>query len=330
MSFGIPVRNGLGVGLLSSAAVSSRPTYALPTFGFNFLTGSLSPGVTFTRASSGTFVGSNGLIQTAAIDAARFTYSPTALTLQGLLIEPQRTNVLSYSEQFNDAYWTKTNSSVSADATTAPDGTLTADKIIENTANGNHDVRRASISAAGNTTYTQSIYVKASERTRGALLMLGGAGNCTVNFNLTAGTVSATVAGGWVSVLSSITDCGNGWYRIQNTATSNAGTTTILAGFFLADASGSTTYVGDGTSGIFYWGAQLEAGATASSYIPTTAGSAIRSADSAAFVIPATVTKLRYVFDNGSTQDVSVSSGAYTIPTNLNRPIIQAIVGLVR
>lgn len=313
---------GRGAGHVSRWGASVYPLV------INFDPASLDSRITFTRASTGTFTGSNGLIQAAAIDVARFAYEPVSLDLLGLLIEPQRINVLEYSEDFSDAYWTKNNSSVSSNATTAPDGTTTADKIVENTANGNHDVRRSAISAAGTTTYTQSIYVKAAERTRGALLMIGGSGNCKVNFNLTTGVVTASTAGGWVSVLSSLTDCGNGWFRVQNTATSNAGTTTILAGFFLANASGSTNYVGDGTSGMFMWGAQLEVGATASSYMPTAAGSFTRNADNASMTIPSNVSKLRYVFDNGTVQYVTVSPGAYTIPTNLNRPIIKAILGL--
>ena len=62
----------------------------------------------------------------------------------------------------------------------------------------------------------------------------------------------------------------------------------------------------------------------------TAAGSFTRDADSASMTIPSNVSKLRYVFDNGTVQDVTVSPGAYTIPTNLNRPIIKAILGLTR
>jgi len=313
---------GRGAGHVNRLSTSVYPLV------FNFIPADLSSNITFTRASSGTFVGSNGLIQTAAIDAARFAYNPLTLLQQGLLIEPSRVNVLQYSEQFDNAYWGKTNTTISSDAIAAPDGTTTADKLVENTATGTHDVRKLAISASASTAYTGSIFVKAGERNRGQLQIYGNSGGSTVLFNLVTKTVTAASYGGWANASATITEFSNGWFRITNTATTNAGLTTINFATFMENASGSASYTGDGTSGIYVWGAQLEAGSSATSYTITTASSATRSADNAAFTIPSGVTKLRYVFDNDSTQDVTVSAGAYTIPTNLNRPIIKAILGL--
>jgi type 1 fimbria pilin len=75
--------------------------------------------LTFTRASSATRVNSDGLI------------------------ESPRTNLVLYSEEFDNAYWTKTNVTITANATTAPDGNLTADKLVENSVNGNHFIYRS-------------------------------------------------------------------------------------------------------------------------------------------------------------------------------------------
>jgi hypothetical protein len=295
---------------------------------FNFIPSDLSSNITFTRASSGTFVGSNGLIQTAAIDVARFSCDPLSLSLLGLLIEAAASNAATYSEQFQNAAWGKTNSTISQDATVAPDGTTTGDKIIENTANGNHGVTRI-ITATATTTYTQSIYVKAAGRTKGQLLLAGNSGGSTVSFDLTAKTATASSAfGGWSNASASIQELNNGWFRVTNTATTNTGLTGFNYRVYLANASGSVSYTGDGSSGLFVWGAQIEAASSASSYMPAVASPGTRSADSAAFTIPSGVTKLRYVFDSDSTQDVTVAAGAYTIPTNLNRPIIKAILGL--
>lgn len=314
---------GRGAGHVNRLSTSVYPLV------FNFIPADLSSNITFTRASIGTFTGSNGLIQTAAIDAARFTYGPLTLLQLGLLIEPSRVNLVQYSEQFGNAYWGKTNTTISSDAIAAPDGTTTADKLVENTATGTHDVRRLAIAASASTTYTGSIFVKAGGRNRGQFQVYGNSGGSTVLFNLVAKTVTAAGAyGGWANSSATITEFPNGWFRITNRATTNAGLTGINFATFMENASGSASYTGNGTSGIYIWGAQLEAGSSATSYILTTASSATRSADNAAFTIPSGVTKLRYVFDNDAVQDVTVAAGAYTIPTNLNRPIIKAILGM--
>lgn len=94
MSFGIPVRNGLAVGLTPSTTLSSGRVGGRPALQLNFLSStSLDSRITFTRASTATFVGSNGLIQSAAINAPRFDYDPVTLAPKGLLIEEARTNL---------------------------------------------------------------------------------------------------------------------------------------------------------------------------------------------------------------------------------------------
>jgi hypothetical protein len=109
------------------------------------------------------------------------------------------------------------------------------------------------------------VFAKKGERTW-IVLRLGGTNTF---FNLDDGTIAAG------SVNSpTITNFGNGWYRCA--VTSSLGT---QGQFWLATNSTTTSYTGDGTSGLFIWGAQLEAGSFATSYIPTTTGSLARSAD---------------------------------------------------
>jgi hypothetical protein len=95
MSFGIPVRNGVGLGLTPSTALSPGVRGIRPALLLNFVnTTALDSRITFTRASTATFIGSNGVIQSAAINAPRFDYNPSTLASRGLLIEETRTNLL--------------------------------------------------------------------------------------------------------------------------------------------------------------------------------------------------------------------------------------------
>lgn len=244
-----------------------------PSLNLNFLgTSTLNPLVTFTRASSGTYFDSTGTLQTAGNNAARFDYNPSTLASRGLLIEEQRTNLLTYSEQFNETNWQKGNSSITANATTALDGATTADKLVENNANSTHQVFQT-FTTTNAVTYAFSVFAKASERTEIAVRLGSGAGA----FSAAAEVIVNLNNGAVVSGSGQVFNSGNGWYRISvtNTAISAA----AADGIIRLASSGSTTYTGDSTSGAFIWGAQLEAGAFATSYIPTTTASATRSAD---------------------------------------------------
>jgi hypothetical protein len=238
--------------------------------------------ITFTRASTATYFDSAGVLQSAAIDAPRLDYNPSTLAAQGLLIEEARTNLVTRSEEFNDAAWTKTNSSITANATTAPSGTATADKLIEALdTNLVHQVTQSGVTIVSLATYTASVFVKADTRTRVRVGFLVATSGVVADANLTAGTIGAASAfGGGAAAASSIQALNNGWYRISVTGTGAAGTSGELR-VELLDASGNRQYNGDGTSGLFLWGAQLEAGAFPTSYIPTTTTALTRSQDRA-------------------------------------------------
>lgn len=211
---------------------------------------------------------------TAAVYQPRYDYSPATVPAQplGMLIEESRTNLLTYSEQFNDAAWVKTRATVTANSTTAPDGTTTADKLVEDTtASNSHALRQSpSLSAVA---YSFSVYAKAGERSWIRLVNASGT-NQAAYFNLSSGVVGTVGA----SATASISSAGNGWYRCSIVFTvASAGANSI--DIRLANADGGDFYTGDGISGIYLWGAQLEAGAFATSYIPTTTASVTRVAD---------------------------------------------------
>jgi hypothetical protein len=207
----------------------------------------------------------------AAYYGPRFDYDPVTLAAKGLLIEEQRTNLVTYSEQFDNAAWTKTGSTISANATTAPDGTLTADKLqVANTTSSQKNLGQTV--GAISTTYADTVYAKASELSWLVINQYDGSDRRTW-FNLSNGTVGTTAAG----TTATIEALSNGWYRCR--AVRAMGTGSIQLVLNVADADNSAVFVGTVGQGIFLWGAQREAGAFATSYIPTVASQVTRSAD---------------------------------------------------
>jgi hypothetical protein len=224
--------------------------------------------VTFTRASDGTFVDSAGVLQTAVTDVPRFDHNPTTLESLGLLVEEQRANLLLNSEDFSGA--TTFRGSITANVIAAPDGATTADLFTENTETGSHTTQFGSVAFTTGVTYTVSIFLRPNGRDTN--IRFKGTNTTTFAaeafFNLTGnGAVASTVSG-----TASIQTLPNGWYRCIITGVSGATATT---GIQVITSSGA----GDNTSGIYFWGAQLEAGAFPTSYIPTTAAAVTRSAD---------------------------------------------------
>jgi hypothetical protein len=217
------------------------------------------------------------VLLSAANNEARFDHNPTTSESLGLLIEEQRTNLFTRSEEFDDAAWTKARASIIANTIVAPDGTLTGAKLVENTANDTHRLAQ-SFSWVSGTTYTISLYAKHAGRNflfRTDTVAFPSFSNAV--FNLTTGTVS--FSGDITNA--TITNVGNGWYRCTATATANTTTTGARIFIDLIDSSNSRSYQGDGYSGIYIWGAQLEAGAFPTSYIPTVASQVTRSVDAA-------------------------------------------------
>jgi hypothetical protein len=186
-----------------------------------------------------------------------------------LLLEPQRTNVIVFSEQFNNANWALTGTTVTANVIASPDGSTNADKLVENTSGGVHRAF-ATPSCSESTAYTTSVFVKKDQITSIEILetTLGG---CV--FDLNTGTITSGTNG-------FIEDYGNGWFRCGFTKTTAVGQTLFVLQIRLRKG-GTTSYTGNGVDGLYLWGAQLEAGAYATSYIPTLSTSVTRVADAA-------------------------------------------------
>ena len=203
--------------------------------------------VTFTRASSGTFAGSDGVLRTAV------------------------TNLLLRSEEFDNASWAKLNNvTVTANATTAPNGFITADKIVEPASSADKLIVQP-VTLIANTTYTASVYFKAADRP--TILFHVRKSDYSTRFggffNTSTNVFTAETSGGGVLDSFTFTNVGGGWYRCSITGNIGANTAGIVT-IYLANSSNNLAYTGDGTSGIYLWGAQLEQSSTVGEYIPTT------------------------------------------------------------
>jgi hypothetical protein len=200
---------------------------------------------------------------------------------RGLLIEEQRTNLALRSEEFDNVYWTKTSTTLTANATVSPTGATTADKIVSSAATAQMSIDSSAIAVTSGVNYTWSVFFKAGEYTFAQLRFNNAAfsGAEYATFNLSNGTISQSTGSGH-----SITAVGNGWYRCVIIGAATATTNAVPAITLATSGTGgrNPTITGDGTSGIFAFGAQLEAGAFATSYIPTIASTVTRSADVAA------------------------------------------------
>ena len=208
-----------------------------------------------TRATTATRVNSLGLIESVANNVPRIDY--TNGSCPSLLVEPQRTNLFLYSEQFDNAVYAKFNVSVTSNSIISPDGNTTADFCNYT------DAANFLIAAATNTinsTYTISVFAKKGS---GNILRIREAfyfGSSSV-FNLNTGTV--------VSGSGKIENYGNGWYRCSITQVYTNLQTNIQWSF----DTDSTI------NNLYLWGAQCEAGTYLTSYIPTTTASVTRNAD---------------------------------------------------
>jgi hypothetical protein len=186
------------------------------------------------------------------------------------LIEKVRTNLVLQSQTFDNASWGKIGSTITANATAAPDGTATADSNIESAALAEHGVSQVLAISSGLNTI--SISVKANSRTRCRIGFANSSyGSMTAAqlfayFDVSTGTVVQNISGGF----STIVDEGNGWYRCSVSQNLVAGDAAGAVQLLFIDSGINTYYTGNGTSGLFLWGGQLEVGDIATDYIPTT------------------------------------------------------------
>jgi hypothetical protein len=232
----------------------------------------------FTRASTATRVNASGLVASVASGVPRLDYLNS--TCPKLLLEPQRTNSITYSEQLDNAFWTKDNGTVTANAIASPDGSTNADLFIENTSTGNHRVYGSSITGGTNQPLTFSVFAKYNGR-QYVYLRTDVIVPKTAVFDIQNGTTGEVSSGS----SSKIENYGNGWYRLTLTVNAVVGNTAVcegLVGLLNGNSYANNSYTGNGTAGAYIWGFQVELDvAYATSYIPTTTAAVTRVADAA-------------------------------------------------
>lgn len=262
-----------------------------------------------TRASSGYYLNADGTL-------TQFSDGQLRYGTNGLLVEEQRINIQRYSQQFDQGSdWALSNSALTANTTSAPDGTLTAYKLKENST-GSTFFRCSTAfgyaSAGSGIAYTASFYAKSAERTQVKVGLNDGANGAVAFFNLATGAVISSSGSGaspFTSVSATIQALASGWYRCILTATTSTASN-LLINVDLC-SGGTNVYTGVVGNGAYIWGAQIEAGAFATSYIPTTSGSLARNSDdvylSATALAKLTVPNGTYYIDALGTPSVSNS-----------------------
>ena len=259
-----------GTLILSLGGGTSTNITSSGNYSFNLVWDGSSSNVIFRS----TFIGSIDNVsvkESTKNNLARVDYDGTA---SSLLVEPQRTNIVPYSEDFSNADWIKSAASV-VSGFTSPDGTDNAFKLVEDTSTGIHRISVDGITVVTEK-YSVSIYAKSDGRNeiRVSLANYFSSGtDAYFNLDTKVITLGSLAENGLIETLS------NGWFRCSFTS-KNVGFAGGNAKVHIDTAlNGSTSYTGDGTSGVYIYGAQLEEGAYPTSYIPTDGGTVTRVQD---------------------------------------------------
>ena len=266
----------------------------------------------FSRGSAATRINSQGLIENVASGQSRLDYPLIDGVVNGcpsVLLEPQRTNLVTYSEDFSNPNWTKTVSNITSNAIISPDGSLNADKLIPSASNNIHKIGREVGSVTGD--YTLSIFAKKGEYKN--ILLWDDNLSEGIGVNLDDLSVFRNVGNEGYK----IENYGNGWVRISLIL--NYSAQAIRYAIYVYNNSNEITFTGNGTDGLYIWGAMAEEGSYPTSYIKSNSGSATtRSAETATGAGDATtfndsegvlMAEMSNIANDGTFKFISLSDG---------------------
>ena len=249
-----------------------------PSLNLNFARSkTLDPRITFSRTTTATRVNEQGLVEVVSADEPRFDHEYDASTgvikSLGLLVEESRSNLFNYTEDFTQLPvsgvqdgWFRGRVIPTTESVTAPDGSSSVSLLTENnTSFGEHYVSQEGFNYTSGVTYTWSWYVKPNGRDNVYCKVYTNFNNTQVILNLETSSEYYLTENTFDDITN--TKLPNGWYRVSFTSTATStGEGSVLLGF--AQSTTVRSYTGDGSSGMYYWGAQVEAGAFPTSYIP--------------------------------------------------------------
>lgn len=240
------------------------------------------------RATNATRVNASGLIEVVGNNVPRLDY--TNASCPSILVEQQRTNLLLRSEEFNVSPWTNSGVSITANNTTSPNNTLTSDRITNAV---NTDFISQIVNGTLGITYTFTIYIKNDNSTQSRLVVRNSidALSGLINWSGSVLTSVSSVSGGTLNFI----ELSNGWYRLIGVFTS---VESIIRPRIFPDVTA-------GSRSVFIWGAQLEARANATSYIPTIASAMTRNADVITVTPPVGTTQITETFENNTTNVIT-------------------------
>jgi len=193
------------------------------------------------------------------------TVNATTITGQTARLNGTGQNFFTQSQDYTQAAWSKTGVTITAASITAPNGTLTGQTLNEDTSTGQHNINRgggSEVLSVG-ATYTMSVYAKQAGR---SVIFIQALGTFAKSyFDIANGTVLSSGSG----MTSTITSVGDGWYRCAVTFVCDSTNNSIRV-IAATTGNGVQTYTGTGIASVYLWGAQMELGSTANTYIPTT------------------------------------------------------------
>lgn len=303
----------------TSTSSATGAVQAGASLSLNFVTASYTGATPANTNASGGFAETTGGVLTS------FAANALRRTDKGLLVEPSRTNLLSQSQDVSSAPWT--HPATANTSTTLPDGnTGNASRLTMPV--GSNNARAFQGALGGNTTKTFTFFFKASATVPYIHIRItqSGSWGACIDTNTNAVTTGYSDGTGASPALTSctVTTMANGWKKAVAVAPA---TGACYAFVYFSSSATNTVVTWAGTETIDMTFFDFKDGSIPTSYVPTTTAQATYAADAVGFTVPSGIGTLTYTFDDNSTQNVSVSPGAYTIPTNLNRPYIKTVVG---